>query len=607
MQSRRVRAIRSVSAAALVFSTSWGAGAAPRTYGLDDDPIRLGTKALAESRMADARASFDAAIADGYKIDQAKYGLAEIAVREGRSDLAESLYRDAIAARKGPGGFPEASAALGLLLLREERKQEAAAQFDLALGEKPDLWPAIYGRARLLLDEGKVAEAEPMLRKGAKQRGLAEGEDKYHYGMALLHAAKGELAKAEPEALLAMHLNPAEPDAGALLARIYESRGEPTLAIDAYERLLATPGPTPTAPMLHALGRLYQRGHRYNEARDRYLEAVDVDSTYAPALRDLADVHRLAKQYDKAARIYLRYLAAVPDDVDARVRFAETCIALGQYGPAADAAREAASRDSTRLDARFALARAGIRSSAADVRAEAAGLFATLPDSLPWTAADYVALATFEADAKNPEAAQKSVARALALEPGLPAAHFQQGLLDLGAGRADSAVAALERAVRGSPDTPLYHLNLGIAYYQAKRIPDSIPVFRRALELRPDMTAGRLLLAQALAVSDSVASARKEFLEVLDVEPENAKALRGLGFCYIHSADYEPAVRAYEKAAKVEPGNADAWAGLGNAYLGLQNWEAAEKAFERARAIDPANATLRKGLELLERTRSSRN
>ena len=602
MRTLLSRALPMSLLAVLAAAAAIHAGNAPRMYGLDEDPIRLGTKALAEGRWADARARFDEAIANAYKVDQAKYGLAEIAVREGHPEQAEGLYREAIGARKSE--FAEARAGLGLVLLGAGRDKEAAAEFDRALTDKPDLWDAVYGRARVLLNEGKPDEAKSLLAKGAKKKGVKEGEDKYHHGMALAHMAQGDLAGAEPEALLAMHLNPTQPEYGALVAKVYEAMNQPGLAIEAYERVLATPSAVKTAPMLHALGRLYQKTDHYTEARDRYLQAVDVDSTYAPALRDLGDVFRLAKQPEKSARVYLRYLLAQPDDVDARVHLAECYLELGQYAPAADAAREAATRDSTRTDVRFALARAGVRSTDAAMRSHAADVFVALPDSLPWTADDYVALASVQMEAKQTEAAQQSLTRALTLDPKLPDAHFQQGLLEMSAGRPDSAIAAFERAVSARPDAPLYHLNLGIAYYQAKRLGDSIPAFRKALELRPELTSGRLLLAQALAVSDSVGAAEKEYRRVLEAEPANAKALRGLAFCYIRAADYKGAVDAYEKAAKAEPGNADGWAGLGNAYLGLSNWDAAEKAFDKARAIDPSNATLRKGVELLNRAKA---
>jgi tetratricopeptide (TPR) repeat protein len=606
MSVRLPRQLLAAAAVALV-AVALGAtrsSATQRTYGLDEDPIRRGTKALAESRWSDARARFDEAVAADYKTDQAKYGLAEIAVKEGHPDQAEALYREALAVRFASGKeYPEASAGLGLLLFRAGRRDEAGRELDRAAAARPDLWDALYGQARLLLDAGKREEAKALLAKGADKRGVAEGEDRYHYGMALLHLAEGDLDGAERDALIALHLDATDPEHGALVAQVYEKRNAPTLAIDAYEQALAAPGMTPTAPMLDGLGRLYQRVQRYTDARDRFVRALEVDSTYAPALRDLADVYRLAKQHEKAARIYLRYLLARPDDVDARVRLAESYLELGQFAPAAEAAKAATARDSTRTDVRFALARAGLRSTDSAMRAEAAAAFLALPDTLPWKAEDLVALAGFQAESKQTDDARRSLDRALALAPDLADAHYQRGLLDLSAGRPDSAVASLEKAAQESPDSPLYHLNLGIAYYQAKRVGDSIPEFRRAVELKPELTSGRMLLAQALAVSDSVSAAAAEYRAVLDVEPANAKALRGLGFCRIRSADYRAAAKAYEAAVKAEPANADGWAGLGNAYLGLQDWDAAQKAFERARAIDPANSTMKKGMELLSQAR----
>ena len=117
----------------------------------------------------------------------------------------------------------------------------------------------------------------------------------------------GDLAEAEKAALLAMHLNPTDPEGGILVARIYEMGHNLSLAINTYEQVLATPGVTPTAPLLANLGRLYRQEQRYNEARDKLTHAVMIDSTYTPALKDLGDLYRLANQHDKAARVYLRY------------------------------------------------------------------------------------------------------------------------------------------------------------------------------------------------------------------------------------------------------------------------------------------------------------
>jgi tetratricopeptide (TPR) repeat protein len=601
-------AIRIVLVALLALTMGFArADAYQRTYALDEDPIRLGVKALEQGRLADAKANFFEAIANGYQVHRAKYGLAEVAVREGRYTEAEPLYREAIAVRleKDKDVYPEAHAGLGLLLLRYGRDQEAVQELEKALKEESELWEAQYGRARLLLAQAKWEEAKSILDQGIGREGAKEGEDKYHYGMALYHLGKGELPEAEKAALLALHLNATDPEYGTLVGQIYEKRNAPTLAIDAFEKTLGTPGVTPTAPMYHTLGNLYQKVERYNDARDAYLRAVTIDSAYSPALRDLADLFLLAKQYDRAARTYLRYVLLERNDVDALLGLAESCTEIGRYGQAIEAARAATLLDETNLEARFALVRAGIRSRDKESVAEAAGLFAELPDSLPWAPQDYVALATYQTGRGQFVEARRNLDKAIALDPDTPGAYFQQGVIDLSTGQITAAIAHFEQAISLKPDAPIYYLNLGIARFQAQQITGAIPEFRKALALNDDLTVGRLLLAQALAVSDSVSAAEIEYRKVLESEPANAKALRGLGFCNIRRANYQEAVQIYQAATIADPRNADGWAGLGNAYLGQENWTAAEEAFQKAKTLDPDNVTMKKGIELLNQARQA--
>ena len=207
-----------------------------RSYTIDVDPIRLGMKALEQGRLDEARAHFDEAVAAGYQPHRAQCGLAEIAAREGRPEDAERHYRAALAAKPD---YPEAHAGLGLLLLRLGRDPEASHEFVQALAEKPGLWTAQYGQARILLAQGATEEARALLDRGARLRGLEEGEAQYRHGMALYHMAVGDTAAAEGDALVAFALDPAQPEFATLVARIYIQHDLPELAIDAFESALA--------------------------------------------------------------------------------------------------------------------------------------------------------------------------------------------------------------------------------------------------------------------------------------------------------------------------------------------------------------------------------
>ncbi len=576
------------------------------TYTFDVDPIRLGNKALEEGRLADAAARYREAVDAGYQVYKAHYGLAGIAVREGHDAEAEDLFRKALGdkvAQTGKAEFPEAHAGLGLLLLREGHPQEAAVEIDKALSEKDDLWPAQYGKARLLIAAGDTVQAKGLLDRGAKRRGVSDGEDQYHYGMALLEIARGDLDRAEKQALVAFGMNPSEPEYGTTLARIYEKKQVPSLAIDAYERALAEPGVKPTAPVLHDLGSLYREVKRYNDARDAYAHALAVDSTYAPALRDLGALYLLADQPEKAAPVYLRYVRENPGDVDVRVDLAGILLKLGDVDQAREQAQAAVAADSTRAGARAVLARAGMQSKDPSIQAAAAAEYAALPDTVTLTAEDHLLWGTWLAGAKRPDAAREQLRAAIAADSTADGAWYQLGIVDLTAGMADSAVAPLERAVALKPEEPAYGLNLGVAYLQAGRSADAVAALRRAMAGHQELTVGHVLLGQALTMSDSLAGAEKEYEKVLAAEPTNAKALRGLGFCAIRSSRFADAAKRYDEATRADPGDADGWAGLGISYLGLEKLDRAQAAFEKARSLDPNNPTLVRGWELLQKAK----
>lgn len=583
------------------------ASAQRRSYTIDEDPYRLGNKALAAGNLDEARSRYREAVANGHKLPEALCALARIDRREGHYAQAEANYRQSLAA--GGGNYGPARAGLGLLLLRRERDAEAESEFRQALANDRDLWEAHYGLARLALAAGQWETAREHLDFGRKVRGRENGEDEYRYGEALYLLGTGDAAGAERAALRARSLAPDEPLYARLVARIYRDQGQRALAISAYEQAVATPGVADRASLLHELGGLYAEENRFNEASARYLQAVSADSTYAPALRDLADLFRRARQYDKAAGTYLRYVALEPEDKAVRLRLSESLCELGRFDEAAAAVRPAWRSSPDDRTAGFQFARAGIRANNDTLRTEAAdllaGFLAAGGSELPWQADELLALAAWRNDRQEYEPALDALAKAAELAPDDSRIPFRQGLVELSAGRPANAVAGFERAVELDPEAPANHLNLGIARYQAGQMQEAVPAFRRAVALRPDLTSARLLLAQVLAATASLSEAEQEYRGILDREPRNAKALRGLGFCRLRAADYSGAAEAYGLSTEADPANADGWAGLGSARLGLGDLSSAEAAFARAEAIDPQNIMLRTGTELLNQAKNS--
>lgn len=597
----RSRAVPSFFAALIVGCLAVVAFAAQKT----DDPIRTGEKALVEMRLADAKTAFEEAVANNNQVPKAKYGLAEVMLRSGRMEDAEQFYREALdaQAKEGSKPFPEAHAGLGLLLIDAGRWDEGEAEIREARRQNSDYWPAVYGEARLLMRDRKWDAAEKLLNQGAKKKGVSEGEDLFHRGWAFYFLGTNDLSEAETEALSAFHLNPANPVHGRLVAVVYEKRNVPALAIAACEEVLQNPGVTPTASFVHFLGTLYQKVGRYNDARDSYLRAVAIDSTYTPVLKDLAGLLQLAKQYDKSSQIFMRFIERQPDDVEARVGLVGSLFEGGRYAQALSAAEEVMAIDSTRTDVRLAYGRAALKSRDRSIRSRGAALFETLPDTLHWTSKDRVLWASYQIETNALEDARRNLGQVVASDSTNAEAYFQLGLVSLKGGNADEAVENFDKAIGLDPNVPLYHLNVGVAYFQNKRFEKAIPAFRRAIGLDPRFVVGHTLLGQALIAVDSLSAAEAQYKKALGVEAKNATALRGLGYCYLKRSSYQEAANVYKSATEADPKNADAWVGLAQSYLGLGNVSGAETALRQAQSIDPNNASLRASWDAVNRAR----
>jgi tetratricopeptide (TPR) repeat protein len=601
---RGTREARTALMAAVGIALLWTypSSAQKKEYSFETNPVRLGMKALDEGKVAEAKAHFEEAIANQHEVPQATYGMAEVYVRQGNNTEAEPLYRKALA-ECSPGSLPEAHAGLGLLLLRSGRIDEARIEIDQSLKDKDDLWAGQYAKALLAIHDKQYGQAKDLLEKGKKKKGAKEGEDKYHHGMAKLAFEQGDLATAESEALLAMTQNPSNGDYATLVADIYVKRGSPALAIQTYEKVLATPGATPTAPFYYNLGALFEKIQEPNEALRRYQEAVKIDSTYAPALKEMGRLYALGKVHDKAAAAYGRYVTLAPNDLDALIQLSKSSLETRAFKNAHEAAKRAYAMDSTRADVRLLLARSAYQDKDKET---ATRLYSSIPDTTLYEAIDYIRLGQIAFEGEKFDQARAHLTKGVAMDTTNVEGYFTLGLLELRQNNPDAAVTALQKATQLAPNFSPASLNLGIALLQAKRPKEGIAVLRQAQSLAPENPQVLISLAQALVSADSVTAAITEYRRALDIEPGNTKALRGLGFCQLKRQSYGEAVTALKEATSVDPNNADGWAMLGQAYLGLNDVLHARQAAEKSLAINPNHPTGRSVLQVSQQAQSGK-
>ncbi len=78
------------------------------------------------------------------------------------------------------------------------------------------------------------------------------------------------------------------------------------------------------------VGKLYQRGRNYQLALDKYKEALSIDSTFAPAFREIAELYFLAGQPAKSIENWQKYLK-LNDSPYARYRYMGAFYSNKQY------------------------------------------------------------------------------------------------------------------------------------------------------------------------------------------------------------------------------------------------------------------------------------
>jgi Flp pilus assembly protein TadD len=174
---------------------------------------------------------------------------------------------------------------LGELLARQDKLDEAEAQFAAALTINPSFALARHNLGMTLVQRGKPGEAILEFSKAVEMDPAFT--DAYNkLGAAL--ANQGRLDEAITNFSKAIEINPSYASAHANLGSAYEQLGRIAEAIAAYSRALTFTADTTMAAQTHfRLGRLLAKTGKRNEAIQHYREAVRLKPDYAQAQQAL--------------------------------------------------------------------------------------------------------------------------------------------------------------------------------------------------------------------------------------------------------------------------------------------------------------------------------
>jgi predicted O-linked N-acetylglucosamine transferase (SPINDLY family) len=199
----------------------------------------------------------------------------------------------------------------------------------------------------------------------------------------------------------------------------------------------------------------------------------------------------------------------------------------------------------------------------------------------------------------------------LRLDPNIPEAHNNLGIVLAQQGRLHEAVCSFQEAARLKPDYAEAHNNLGNALREQGRLEAALKHLRQAIRLRPDFLDARNNLAIALRALDTVAEAGSRLQQaepssatelhqsrLSRADPSFAEAQAELQQAYALAQEgrYEEAAARYRRALLLLPGSAGAHNDLGSVLCLQGKFSAAIDSFHQAIRCQPDLATAHNNL-----------
>ena len=323
-------------------------------------------------------------------------------------------------------------------------------------------------------------------------------------------------------------------------------------------------------------GVLYQRAKNYELSFNYFQKATQMDSTFAPAYREKAEMLYEAGQFDKAIAQYQKYLH-LNDAVSARIRYGEFLFLAKKYDDAINEIQKVFAKDSSnvilyRVIAYSQYEKKDYKNGLTNITK----FFAKAPTSgVKMIASDYSyygkLLSKNGQDSLGVDKMNKAAMLMLASDG--PTAEVGQiysdiGLLYFQSSRYDKAVQYFQMRVKLPQATVNDYNYLGRAAFQNKQYQKSDSAFAVIVNARPDLMLGYLWRFYSNESVDSTfTGAAKPFADtyIQKVAGDTMKNTEGViaaysyyALCDIAKKDYEGAKQWWTRVKGIDPANAQA-------------------------------------------------
>jgi tetratricopeptide (TPR) repeat protein len=486
--------------------------------------------------------------AHAHEYDKAYLMVGDFYLRMGQIDEAIKQYREGIAADAKKK--PTYQKLIIDALLKQGKRNEAAAVVDEILKDTPDDNDARGLKASFMLDKGEVAKALSELQAvvtSSPKNAVA------HYDLGRAHLARREGEQARQEFLKAKELRPDYLRARLALAQLLVARKEFDAATKEVQEILAIDKNNAAALLIQSASLMGQK--KYGESR-QLLDQMAKSNPNVPEVYFQKGIADLAESKFKEAEESFRHAYQLnPASSRGLMGIVETLMAQQKPDQALHLLQGEADRSPNRLDLRLALATTAVRAGRYDAGiaefqkalglmdkgskasgetwmrigetyrrkgdlGNAVNALQEARKTLPENPAVLSTLALSLDTAGRRQEARQVYEQALKMEPGngVVLNNLAFLLADTGSDL-DQALTMAQRAKQLLPN--LYEVSdtLGLIYLK-KALPDNaIPIFRDLVQKQPSHSTYRFHLGMALSQKGDKPKAIKELQEALKSNP----------------------------------------------------------------------------------------
>lgn len=477
---------------------------------------------------------------------QPYYLLATSQLMQGQAAEAASTYQQMMALFPKD---PQPPFLLGNALLALGQQAEARKAFEKSAAISPDYLPATE---RLI--DFEIADKQYAAAIGRAQQQIDKDPKRAQPWTlrAKVFLAQRDFARAEPDLLKAIEIDPKFEAAYLALAQLYVATDRPDQAI---QKLNAIVEVNKSVPALVQLASIYEKAKNYAAARDAYEKVLAINGNNPLALNNLAVVYsEYFDQVDKALDLAKRARAAIPNNPNFADTLGWVMFRKGDYRNALPLLQEGAAKLTENPEVQYHLAM--VQYMLGDEAAARASLqkAVQLPAAFPQKEEAQQRLAILTMDAKAPTGDARATLDAfLKQQPKDPAALTRLARLQAQEGQAGQAIDTYQKAIDANPSFGPALRDLALVY--SARAADDSKAF------------------------DMAAKARQAY-------PDDAELAKTFGILNFKRGLYPQSVELLNQAAGSRRDDADVQLYLGRSYQQLKRWNECKSALERALALN---------------------